>query len=239
MFHRLFLIFIFIIFFTTSLLATEQPQFRIFSGEEIFAHWKLANSFFAKKEYYRSITELYRLKFYYQQESVNVNNLLAKNYYLIKDYDKLFALADKQIVGGDKEILELGALAYLQLGNVKNAETYWELSGQNQDFFFLDNQDLFNPQIAFWLSSFPGLGFVYTKDYNLALASFLLNFTFIYGIISALDKQEYTSAYLLFFFQYQFYLGGMRAAKEKALEKNQETIKKERKLFIDLFRKNW
>jgi hypothetical protein len=229
-----------VFYFTNNRLLADEIERREKLIAELSSYWALANSYFEKKDYYRSVSELYRLKFYYDQDSYFLENLLAKNYYSMKDYPKLISLADKKT--GDKkdsEALGLISLAYLQSGNIENAKSYWELAGIEEEFYKPEGQNLLNPEKAFWLSLFPGAGFAYTRNYGMAIASFLLNSVFFYGIIKTFEQEQYATSYLLFFFEYQFYLGGMRAAREQAKVYNQEISEKEQKLFIQLFEKKF
>ena len=203
-------------------------------------HWSFAKHFYEKKQYYRSITELYRLKFYYgQNNSLAINNLLAKNYYLSKDYQKLFSLANTNLLQTDRELFGLTSLAYLQLEDLQNAKNYWNIVDLQAEFYTPKEQKLLNSQKAFWLSVFPGAGFIYTKNYGKAFASLLLNSIFFYGIITSYEQEQFVTSYLLFFFEYQFYTGGMKAARETAEKHNQEILQKDKKFFIQLYEKKF
>ena len=215
-------------------------QTKAFSTEELEFHWSLAESFFLQKDYYRSISELNRLKFYYHQRSLALDKFLAKNYYLIRDYNKLIKLGNKQIAQNKNiEILGLTSLAYLQLNNLNNAQFYWKTAKIKDNFYTSKNIELLDPEKALLLSIVPGLGFAYSKNYILAFASFLLNTSLIYYTIEAWEAEQYAISYLTFFFEYQFYLGGMRGAKEQAEKYNQEILTKEKKIFIRLFEKKF
>lgn len=220
---------IYVFFYSNYSLAKDSKN------AQIQSHWRLANSFYQQNQYYRSISELYRLKFYYGQHNLDIDGLLAKNYYWVKDYSKLISLSNRV---EKQEIIALSALALLQVGDLQNAKNYWETAKINEEFY-TPPMSLLNPQQAFWLSLFPGAGFFYTKNYSKAIGSFLLNSIFFYGIIRAFAQEQYATSYLLFFFEYQFYTGGMRAAKEQAEIYNQEVLQKERKIFIQLYEKKF
>ena len=49
----------------------------------------LAYEFYDNKDYYRSISEIYRLKFYHQIENTSIDSLLVKNCYFLEDFSCL------------------------------------------------------------------------------------------------------------------------------------------------------
>ena len=199
----------------------------------------LAYEFYDNKDYYRSISEIYRLKFYHQIENTSIDSLLAKNCYLLEDFSCLENVGksylrktpSKKTAQDKTNILSLVSLAYLRQNKTTEAEIYWQAAEQ-EEIFQPETTDFLHPQKAFWLSLFPGAGFIYTQNYATAITAFLLNTTFAYLMLDAWKNEQPANFILFFFFEYNFYLGGMRGSREKAIEHNQDLIRKQKDAFI-------
>ncbi len=225
-FKFFFLFQVFFFYFLNLSLATEKEL-------------DLAYSFYYEKYYYRSISEIYRLKFYHQIKNPAVDNLLAKNCYFLKDFFCLENLgqiylkkpSSKKKMAEKISILSLVSLAYLRQDKSEKAKIYWAAS-QEEKWDFVSEKDLLKTQKAFWLSLFPGAGFIYTGNYGTAITAFLLNAAFSYLMLNALENGQTASFTLFFFFEYNFYLGNMRGSREKAKKYNQNLIREQRDAFI-------
>ena len=231
---KFFLFFIIVLFYLGGLTKITFAQ-----DSQIEEHYKLSLYFFENKDYYRSVSELYRLKFYYKIDEIRLDTLLAKNYYVQKEYTKLEKLSEKYLLKETNEanttLFILTALSYLKNDSLIKAKKLWEKGEPEKNFWQSENLELLNPEKAFWLSLFPGLGFAYTNDYKSAVLAFLLNGSFIYLTVETFNKKQYATSFLLFFFEYQFYLGGMRAAAESAINYNEKIINEDKKLFIKIY----
>lgn len=217
-------------------------QTRSFALEDANLNYELAVYFFESEEYYRSITEIYRLKYYYNQEDYRLDVLLAKNFYLNQNYFNLNKLGNSYLDKNNSSfstIIALNSLYLLKNNLFLEAEKKWIASNLKESFWKKPEHDYLNPEKAFWLNLVPGLGFVYTKNYTTALVAFVLNSSFIYFLVDSYQQERYTSSFLFFFFEYQFYLGGMRAARQNAENYNNEFISKDRKLYIRIFEKKF
>ena len=200
----------------------------------------LAYEFYDNKDYYRSISEIYRLKFYHQIENPTIDNLLVKNCYLLEDFSCLENVGksylkkkfSKKIMAEKISILSLVSLAYLHQDKIEKAKIYWVAANQEEKWNFVSEKDLLDYQKAFWLSLFPGAGFIYTENYGTAITAFLLNTTFAYLMLDAWKNEQPANFILFFFFEYNFYLGGMRGSREKAIEHNQDLIRKQKDALI-------
>ena len=51
-------------------------------------------------------------------------------------------------------------------------------------------------------------------------------------MLDAWKNEQPDNFILFFFFEYNFYLGGMRGSREKAIEHNQDLIRKQKDAFI-------
>ena len=226
----------------------------------------LAYEFYDNKDYYRSISEIYRLKFYHQIENTSIDSLLVKNCYFLEDFSCLENVgksylkktaakktpakktaakktaakktAAKKTAQDKTNILSLVSLAYLRQNKTTEAEIYWQAAEQ-EEIFQPETTDFLHPQKAFWLSLFPGAGFVYTQNYGTAITAFLLNATFTYLMLDSWQNGQAVNFTLFFFFEYNFYLGGMRGSREKAIEYNQNLIREKRDAFIFRYEKRF
>ena len=190
--------------------------------------------------------EIYRLKFYHQIENTSIDSLLVKNCYFLEDFSCLENVGksylkktpSKKTAQDKTNILSLVSLAYLRQNKTTEAEIYWQAAEQ-EEIFQPETTDFLHPQKAFWLSLFPGAGFVYTQNYGTAITAFLLNATFTYLMLDSWQNGQAVNFTLFFFFEYNFYLGGMRGSREKAIEYNQNLIREKRDAFIFRYEKRF
>ncbi|MCP4296304.1 MAG: hypothetical protein GY786_11905 [Proteobacteria bacterium] len=202
---------------------------------------------FISGHYYRSISEIRKLEFYFPQESerYQLHLLLLKNYYHLSDVKKvdqtareIFSLNPEQPhTSLKKDSAKILTFSLLKRGEEVKARQVWEqLVMKKEDLSFPmsgQREDQADPEKAKLYSYIlPGSGLIMTGSYGKASVSFLLNALFLAGISNSLENKQTGIASLLFFFEWSWYFGGARAAEEAAINYNQNRIQEARNEWI-------
>ena len=88
----------------------------------------------------------------------------------------------------------------------------------------LSNIPLKRPVVAKALSIIPGMGYVYTKQYQTAITSLLINSVLAYATYSCIKRDNYGMAALSGIFSLTFYLGNILGAGKSANRYNKHII---------------
>lgn len=192
-------------------------------------------------DYYRSISEILKLKFKYPNESIKYkfDLYLLKNYYYLNDFENAEKTGHKILFDKKKDIkkgfFRETALFYsktlLELKKPELAEKAW-LSHWNRDDPFPSSKIndlsgfLDSDQADLYSSVLPGSGLFYSGEYQKGIVSFLINTLFITGAYSYWSQQNYGIAGILMFFEIGWYFGGKNASIE-AVENHNSMLKKQ------------
>ncbi|NQU65395.1 MAG: hypothetical protein HQ517_14090 [SAR324 cluster bacterium] len=195
---------------------------------------------YENKDYYRSISEILKIRFHYPQtsERTKLDLYLLKSYYQLQAFSavdelasKIFeqndSLADKFM--GKQTGLILMTSQWLQ-GRENHAYKTWEAYVKDDISAVFPSSEKFvgavDPnQAAFYSGILPGSGFFLSKQYGKAAVSFALNLLFLGGSYYAFTQQRYGISGLLMFFEINWYFGGKKASAEAAHQFNQQGIK--------------
>ncbi len=239
---RLLLFFFVVLFFLNRAVAAtdrETPDFEQF---------KYPIYLYQNNEFYRSITEILRLKFNYPELTVKygLDSYLLKSYYQSKEYPQLIKKAETILKNPSRfhkteelnNIRRLLSLTFIHAGNEQRAKKNWMLCCfQNNESLFPESNTtpgLISPDKArIYSTILPGSGLLLSGEYRKAAVSFLLNTLFLAGIYQSYSQDQYGIAGLLFFFEIGWYMGGRNASYEAAIDYNSELIKRYQKNWID------
>ncbi len=202
---------------------------------------------FNSRQFYRSISEIRKLEFYFPQESerYKLHLLLLKNYYHLSDFNKVDQTAreifshnpEQPYTSLKQDSAKILTFSLLKRGEEVRARQVWEqLVTKKEDLDFPMSHkigDQVDPEKAKLYSYIlPGSGLIMTDSYGKASVSFLLNALFLVGINNSLEKEQTGIASLLIFFEWSWYFGGARAAEEAAINHNQNRIQEARNEWI-------
>jgi hypothetical protein len=204
-------------------------------------------SLFNSGQYYRSISEIKRLEFYFPQKSQRhqLHLLLQKNYYKLGQHQKVQEVAKDIFLQNREQPLtkekitaaKILTFSLLKSGAEDKAQLVWEerVSLKKDDNFPLSSnlENRLNPDLAKTYSYvLPGAGLLYAGSYGKATVSFLLNSLFLIGINQNIHSGHLGIATLLFFFEWGWYFGGARAAEEEVDNYNQKLSESKRQQWI-------
>ncbi len=227
----------------TALPATEIYADATISDEQI--HYPV--ELYLEEDYYRAISEILKLEFIIpENEKVRLlRPYLLKSYYHLEDFRQVIrfstiTLRDKTEYSErvTKEAASLATLALLKLGKEEKAKLLWEqeVYGKPDSAFPLQTQipDLIDPDRARLYSAIlPGSGLLLSEEYGKATVSFLLNALFIMGCYHYAEMKQWGITGLLFFFEINWYTGGMNASAESAINYNNRLIRRYQSSWID------
>ncbi|MBU2511848.1 hypothetical protein KJ966_10930 [bacterium] len=190
-----------------------------------------------EKDYYRSISEILKLKFENENYDRILDLYLLKNYYQLNNHYQLQLTAEKLLKERkslqhrpyQNEIKRLLSISFLQSGKEDMGKATWDEcclgDGVNLFPMSVNIPDQIDPERARLFSSIiPGSGFLLSGSYSKAVVSFLLNSAFIYGCYQYASKDQPGIAGLLLFFEIGWYVGGRNASYEAAINYNRMLI---------------
>ncbi len=189
-------------------------------------------------EYYRSMSEIMRLKFElgYEKDELQLDILYLKNAYKLKEYRKILDSApglmeNPGVKNSPEKRHQVGKILTATLVNLKDyskAADTWDAccSSSGREFVKPDEiPGMVDPDRARWYSTFlPGSGLLLSGEYGKALVSFLLNSITLYGIYHYGTHQQMGTAGLLLFFEIGWYAGGRNASAEAAEDHNRALV---------------
>ena len=202
---------------------------------------------FYQQDYYRSVSEILRLKFLFPLESTRhkLDLYLVKNYYQMGLYGQSEQTANL-LLDSHSEFREptrrkIGMfLTFSQLRQNKYqlaGQTWYKYVSQditNQPPTYENLPDRVDPaQARLYSSIIPGSGLILSQQYGSALVSFIINVAFITGSYHYLHNKQYGIAGLLIFFEIGWYMGGKKAAYEAAEAYNYHQLKELQTNWID------
>lgn len=203
---------------------------------------------FYQQDYYRSVTEILRLRFHYPHESAKnrLDLFLVKNYYQLGAFNKAEMEAKRILLppGIEKnkqkrqEAGKFLAFSLLKQGKDQLARQAW-IAYVDEDKQYLppiatEFSDRVDPLRANSFSSvIPGSGLLLSREYGKSVVSFLINMVFIAGSYQFFMNGQYGVSGLLLFFEIGWYSGGKKAAIESANLYNEQNAKEIRQRWID------
>jgi hypothetical protein len=191
------------------------------------------------KQYYRSISEILRIKFEYGEKKIDpeLEVIYLKSAYELREHGRIQKTApdllkDPGLDENPEALRSIGGIltaSYIDTGQYKNAKQTWAFccSLSNEDLFLLPEEipGRIDPARARILSSvIPGSGLLLSGEYRKAAVSFLLNVATVYGIHHFGSRKQFGVASLLFFFEIGWYTGGRNAASEAATDHNHKLV---------------
>jgi len=238
---------------------------------------RFADFLFEKGEYYRAITEYYRLLYncektdqkinllkniglsYYQGEdfegcidflksnrlsflsdslvSNEMDLLISNSYYRIGQYSNVISILNWQYLKSSEyfkdKFLFLSGISYSRLFQVEKAIDQMKHIQQKStkkevaDRFVIYFQDLNNvsnksPFLAGTLSAIiPGSGYLYSKHYETALTSFIINGLIIWAVHDAIKEKQYGIASAATVFGLGWYIGNIEGSAKAAVKQNE------------------
>ena len=210
--------------------------------------FEYAIKLYLEDDYYRSITEILRLKLRFPEESAKhqLDLYLLKNYYHLKDFAQVKLIAEgilpnpayalnKDAVG---EVTTYLTLSLLEEGENDKAEQLWnKFANLTSSDLLPPEQDIpgqVNPDKAKLYSKIvPGSGLLLSREYSKATVSFVINIVFLVGSYNHFVLKQYGIAGLMFFFEIGWYFGGQNAAHEAAVKYNKTIISQYRQQWLN------
>ncbi len=211
-----------------------------------FNQKSFARSLALEKDYYRAISEIYRIKFIYSNRfDPELDLILIESYYHSELHDRVIKsspdlLDQNQIPLNPGFKARLGMFytaSLLDRNEASKASKVWEkyclpVSGES----FLEGVSIPEPvdpdKARLYSAVLPGSGFFASGEYGKGAVSFLLNAIFIAGAFHYASEQQFGIAGLLVFFELGWYFGGQNAASEAAENYNQKHITGAQKAWI-------
>ena len=222
--------------------AVDQVNPFSYSNQKLFA-----KSLVSEKDYYRAISEIYRIKFTYSiQFDPELELMLIESYYHSNLHDKVIKNAH-ELLNQNQTLLEPGfrnQVATFYTGslveneNLSKASKIWNfycapVKGEP----FLGDLSLPEPvdpdKAKLNSALLPGSGLFASGEYGKGVVSFLLNALFIGGAFHFASEEQYGIAGLLLFFEIGWYFGGQNAAHEAAENHNRKYIYGAQKAWIE------
>ncbi len=228
----------------------------VFTGKEISAentfdeisdnasHYPI--QLYQNQDYYRSISEILKLKFEKEDYNQELDLYLLKNYYQLNNQYQLQRSAEKLLKekhdlknwSHDKETKQLLSLSFLKSGKEDLAKATWDKCCLDDGFapfpMSANIPGQVDPDRAKLFSTIvPGSGLLLSGSYSKAAVSFLLNSIFIYGCFHYASQDQPGIAGLLLFFEMGWYFGGRNAAHEAAVNYNETLILRHQQQWID------
>ena len=199
------------------------------SSDVGFARW-----LFREGDYYRALSEFDRLLAFNPKNS-DLSVMAAGAAYLTNNPNYLEGLSRaKNISSSTKTVVnKLISVHYLKVGGFDLAKKHWVLTGEQQESFFAPAPPIYDPDSAAWRSTvIPGWGLFHTGEYAKGVGSFLLNAIFIGLTIDSYQRDNHGASLLFAFFEWQWYKGGISAARESAEKANRTSLNNQQKDWI-------
>ena len=205
----------FFIFFNANSLHSTPKDNRISFSYQLYK----------EKDYYRSLSELLKIGFFYENTD-KIKYLTALNLYKLNEYEKLNTLKLSDIgtfSNLQSDILSLQSLAHLKNRRIRHAQFLWE-KAMKKDFFVLNKTEFLNEKTANSYNYFlPGSGYFYTNEYLKGTLALFLQALTLYFTFHSYQNKEYGITLLSFFTGYQLYQGIQRGTSE-SIQKHNEKV---------------
>lgn len=173
------------------------------------------------------------------QKKYSIAVKAAKLYYNIDNYD--MALSTLQVTNNETYDEKYQKMIFQSILQTKRKEYISAITILNQaKNEFPENEDLINeniqlinqiknsslksPAVARILSIVPGAGYAYTKHYQTAVTSFLINAVLAYATYSCIKKENYGMACLTGIFSLTFYFGNIMGGGKSAHRYNNSFV---------------
>ena len=233
----LFLFLFFIMLLTPPHTVVSQSPLDRDPNSEQFAFIK---KLYEHKDYYRSISEILKIRFHYPQtsEKSKLDLYLLKSYFQLHEYSRVDTLASEIIRQSDsmsdktirKQSVLILMTSLLEQGREEVARSTWETYRKDNSAEIFPSSaglsGLVDPnRAAFYSGILPGSGLLLSEQYGKAVVSLALNLLFVAGSYYAFTQQQYGISGLLIFFEISWYFGGKKASAEAAHQFIQQRIK--------------
>jgi len=213
---------------------TEYKRFLYFypqSDKRDVAHFRIGTAFFAGEDYGEAVNAFHDFRQFYTESKyiLGAHYLEGTSYWRLKRYDQAQTTFETIIdffPGTEDAQHALKAMTAISLdkgdakAGLKYLNNYMKQYGQNVEIARIEkaknliseyeNAPRKSRALAATLSAIiPGTGYMYAGRYGDGWTAFATNALFIYGTVTAVQQENYTTAYIVGAFGLPFYIGNI------------------------------